>query len=275
MTASRTTTRTPPPASWVSSSPIAGAIAGVLLLLAAPFVVIGGLKASRRRRRLEAERSADRISGGWNEIVDSAADYGTPVRPGATRLEDADAVTAAFSQPQVRRSRAGRMPRCSAPPSPSDADVEEFWRQVDEIVDEMGAEHILLGTPARAAQPAIAARRHPLRPPDAFRPRRREARRDRAGQEDGEPSDPVSVAAVPASMNARVGAYAIDIGDRRRDPADARLDAVGGGIRPAAMIGTPATSLQDLVPMLLLASCVGWALVYTAMQGGADRSASA
>lgn len=113
---------------------IAGGTAGVLLLLVAPFVVIGGLKASRRRRRLEAERRADRISGGWNEIVDNAADYGTPVRPGATRLEDADTVTAAFSQPQVLTLARRADAEVFGPADPTDAEVEEFWRQVDEIV---------------------------------------------------------------------------------------------------------------------------------------------
>jgi hypothetical protein len=113
---------------------IAGGTAGVLLLLLAPFVVIGGLKASRRRRRLEAERRADRISGGWNEIVDNAADYGTPVRPGATRLEDADIVTAAFAQPQVLTLARRADAEVFGPADPSDAEVEEFWRQVDEIV---------------------------------------------------------------------------------------------------------------------------------------------
>jgi hypothetical protein len=117
---------------------VAGAITGALLLLAAPFFVIGGLKASRRRRRLQAERTADRISGGWNEIVDNAADYGTPVRAGATRLEDADVVTAAFSHPQVLTLAHRADAEVFGPAAPDDEDVAEFWRQVDEIVDEMG-----------------------------------------------------------------------------------------------------------------------------------------
>ncbi|GAA1978520.1 transglutaminase-like domain-containing protein [Microbacterium pumilum] len=114
----------------------AGSI-GVLLLLATPFVVIGALKVSRRRRRLQAERAADRISGGWSEIVDNAADYGTPVRPGATRLEDAATVTAAFSQPQVVTLARQADAEVFGPADPSDADVAEFWRQVDDILDEM------------------------------------------------------------------------------------------------------------------------------------------
>ncbi|MFC0198717.1 transglutaminase family protein, partial [Microbacterium arthrosphaerae] len=66
---------------WTILSIGIGALA-VLAVLLAPFIVIGVLKAARRRKRRAAERAADRISGGWDELVDRAADYGAPVRPG-------------------------------------------------------------------------------------------------------------------------------------------------------------------------------------------------
>ena len=82
------------------------------------------------------------------------------------------------------------------------------------------------------------------------------------------PSDAVSGAAVPASMERRVAAYAIDIAIAVAIPLVLISMLSGAAFGLSAMIGTPTTSLQDLVPMLLLASCVGWALAYTAMQGG-------
>ncbi|MFT4221023.1 MAG: transglutaminase-like domain-containing protein [Microbacterium sp.] len=118
------------------------AIGGVSLLLlavlAAPFVIIGGLKAARRRRRLEAERSADRISGGWDELVDRAVDYGTALRGGATRSEDAVVVGDAFAEPRVTVLAERADAEVFGPADPSAADVDEFWRQVDEIVSDMG-----------------------------------------------------------------------------------------------------------------------------------------
>src|SRR5690606_14707223 len=52
---------------WGLVIAIGGGTLGVLAVLLAPFIVIGALKATRRRRRREAERAADRISGGWDE----------------------------------------------------------------------------------------------------------------------------------------------------------------------------------------------------------------
>ncbi|GAA1999547.1 MFS family permease [Microbacterium ulmi] len=107
---------------------------GVLALLAAPFVVIGAIKAARRRRRRAAGRGADRISGGWDELIDRATDLGTPVRPGATRLEDASVVDAEFAEPRVLTLAHRADAEVFGPAEPTEADVDEFWRQVDEIV---------------------------------------------------------------------------------------------------------------------------------------------
>lgn len=116
----------------------AGIGVGVLALLASPFVVIGAFKAKRRRRRRQAERPADRISGGWDELVDSAVDYGVPVPAGATRLEDATAVAAAFAQPSVTTLARSADARVWGPTDPSDDDIEAFWNDVDETVADMG-----------------------------------------------------------------------------------------------------------------------------------------
>jgi hypothetical protein len=111
---------------------------GVLVLLLAPFVVIGALKAARRRRRREAERLADRISGGWDELVDRASDYGTPVRRGGTRAEDAVVVGTAFEQPHVTMLARRADADVFGPSDPTPEDIDDFWREVDDIVGGMG-----------------------------------------------------------------------------------------------------------------------------------------
>jgi hypothetical protein len=111
----------------------------VLALLASPFLIIGAIKATRRRRRREAERAADRISGGWDELVDRAVDYGTPVPAGATRTEDAAVVRSAFDEPAVATLAHRADAEVWGPSDPSAEDIDEFWRQVDEIVGTMGA----------------------------------------------------------------------------------------------------------------------------------------
>ncbi|MEZ3161447.1 transglutaminase-like domain-containing protein [Microbacterium sp. BWT-B31] len=118
---------------------IASGSIGILLVLAAPFVVIGALKAGRRRRRRAAERPSDRISGGWDELVDRASDLGTPVRPGATRLEDAAVVSTAFAEPAVATLAVRADAEVFGPAEPDEADIAEFWRQVDEMVGTMSS----------------------------------------------------------------------------------------------------------------------------------------
>jgi hypothetical protein len=110
---------------------------GILALLAAPFVVIGAIKLARRRRRLAAKRESDRISGGWDELRDQSMDYGAPVRTGATHLEDATVISAAFAEPRVATLARAADAQVFGPADPSADDVKEFWRQVDEIVGGM------------------------------------------------------------------------------------------------------------------------------------------
>ena len=111
---------------------------GILFVLLAPFVVIGALKAARRRQRRSAERASDRISGGWDELVDRAADHGALVRPGGTRREEAGILSAAFAEPRVATLASRADTEVFGPAEPTAADVEEFWTQVDEIVGGMG-----------------------------------------------------------------------------------------------------------------------------------------
>lgn len=168
-------------------------VAGLLALLAAPFIVIGALKAARRRKRRDAERAADRISGGWDELIDRATDYGTPVRPGGTRREDAGIVGTAFAEPRVATLADRADLEVFGPTEPTPDDVTEFWRQVDEIVGGMGdgrslwarlaarlnVRSLLAGTrfalPARAARPPRkAAAPDPLTPEPDPRPQETE-----------------------------------------------------------------------------------------------------
>jgi hypothetical protein len=118
-------------------------VLGLLAVLLAPFIVIGALKATRRRQRRDAERASDRISGGWDELVDRATDYGAPVRPGATRQEEANVLTAALAEPRVAPLATRADLEVFGPTEPTPDDIEAFWMQVDEIVGGMGKERSL------------------------------------------------------------------------------------------------------------------------------------
>ncbi|GAB2694513.1 transglutaminase-like putative cysteine protease [Microbacterium marinum] len=107
---------------------------GVIALLLSPFLVIGAIKAARRTKRFTAPRAADRISGGWDELVDRAADYRVAVPAGATRAESAEVVGAAFAGERVTTLARRADADVYGPGEPTPEDVDAFWREVDDIV---------------------------------------------------------------------------------------------------------------------------------------------
>ncbi|MFV0374645.1 transglutaminase-like domain-containing protein [Microbacterium sp.] len=128
----------PPEPGWITTVFVAGGISlAVVLLLCAPFVIIGAVKASRRVRRLRAERSADRISGGWDELVDRAIDLRAPVALGATRVESAAVVEHRFEDARVVALAERADAEVYGPGEPSADEVSAFWREVDDIVGGM------------------------------------------------------------------------------------------------------------------------------------------
>ncbi|MDT0156119.1 transglutaminaseTgpA domain-containing protein [Microbacterium sp. ARD32] len=109
-----------------------------LLILSSPFIVIGAWKASRRRARRNAQRTADRISGGWDELTDRAIDYGARLSPGGTRFEEAATVSAALSLPAATTLADRADDQVFGPDDPSQGDVDAFWAEVDSLVGGLG-----------------------------------------------------------------------------------------------------------------------------------------
>lgn len=112
----------------------------MLLILSSPFIVIGAWKASRRRARRNAARTADRISGGWDELTDRAIDYGARIPPGSTRVEEAATVSTALEIPAVTMLADRADGQVFGPAEPSAQDVDAFWKEVDSVVVGMGAD---------------------------------------------------------------------------------------------------------------------------------------
>jgi transglutaminase-like putative cysteine protease len=103
----------------------------VLAAVAAPIVAILAIKTGRRRRRLGAARPADRITGGWQELVDTAVDAG--YRPAAwhTRSEVARDLAGAGVLQLDWLAPAADAAQFS--PTPVDDDrARRYWREVDD-----------------------------------------------------------------------------------------------------------------------------------------------
>lgn len=114
-----------------------GGVIALSALLFGPALVIAAVKRRKRRARLEAPRPVDRISGGWDEIVDRAADLGTVLPAGATRREDAQRLTERYPDASVvtlaRHADAGVF----GPAEPSEAQIAAFWQEADELVAQL------------------------------------------------------------------------------------------------------------------------------------------
>ena len=107
-------------------------------ILLAPFVLILAFKMRRRLRRRQAAASADRISGGWSEVMDTAMDLGLRVAPaGGTRREAAavlvESAPASSSVALAWRADAGVF----GPGEPTDGDVKAYWSDVTVVQGEL------------------------------------------------------------------------------------------------------------------------------------------
>lgn len=106
---------------------------GVVALLLGPFVLVAALKGRRRRSRRSADRLADRISGGWSEIIDLATDLGVRVPPPATRFEAAmlmgDRIPTTSGVTMAHRIDG----HVFGAAEPSDTDVQAVWAAVDDV----------------------------------------------------------------------------------------------------------------------------------------------
>ncbi|HEY5882616.1 MAG TPA: transglutaminase-like domain-containing protein [Nakamurella sp.] len=103
----------------------------VLAVFAAPIVTILVIKSLRRRRRLAAARPADRITGGWQELVDTAVDLGYRPATWHTRSEVAHDLAGAGVLQVDWLAPAADAAQFS--PTPVDDErARSYWREVDD-----------------------------------------------------------------------------------------------------------------------------------------------
>src|SRR5699024_4871153 len=116
---------------------LTAAVAVPILLLVLPPLLVIVAKERRRRRRLRAPDPVARISGGWQEVLDTALDHGTAAPVDATRRETARTLLAAY--PGVRAATLAEEADAAvfAGGRPTDVHVTRYWEAVDESVAEI------------------------------------------------------------------------------------------------------------------------------------------
>ncbi|WP_426302670.1 transglutaminaseTgpA domain-containing protein [Arthrobacter sp. R-11] len=104
-----------------------------LVILALPLALILLLKLRRRKSRLNTGHPAQRVGGGWSEVVSLATDMGAAINGKATRRESAEVIAEAFPvNSSTTTMLAGRADAAIfGAGQPSEEDVRKYWEIVD------------------------------------------------------------------------------------------------------------------------------------------------
>lgn len=107
---------------------ITGISALILALLLGPPLLFAVVKSRRRKKRATSVTPADRVSGGWAELVDAATDVGAPVLAGATRREQARELDAQFPEAGASPLAVRADAAVFGDGTPSPEAIDGFWR---------------------------------------------------------------------------------------------------------------------------------------------------
>jgi hypothetical protein len=127
---------------WLFWGPILTAIGIAMIpagILALPLLLIALLKSRRRKARFTGGDPAQRVGGGWNEVLSLATDMGANVDNRATRRETAAVVAAAFPATGTTTTLLAHRADASifGAGQPSEDEVREYWDVVDGSLREM------------------------------------------------------------------------------------------------------------------------------------------
>ncbi|WP_347039414.1 DUF4129 domain-containing protein [Glutamicibacter halophytocola] len=117
---------------WGMVIKVAGISLGSLLILLSPLALIALLKLQRRKKRSGTGNRAERMSGGWQELLSYATDHRIATANGATRRENAAVLATGF--PALASSVATLSQQADAAnfsrEQPTEEQVQKYWDEV-------------------------------------------------------------------------------------------------------------------------------------------------
>ncbi|UZX02435.1 transglutaminase domain-containing protein [Arthrobacter sp. CDRTa11] len=127
---------------WLFWGALLGALGIALIplsILALPLLLIALLKSRRRKARFSAGHPAERVGGGWNEVVSLATDMGAGINTRSTRRESAAVVADAFPTSASTTTMLAHRADASifGAGQPSEEEVRQYWTIVDGSLKEM------------------------------------------------------------------------------------------------------------------------------------------
>jgi hypothetical protein len=127
---------------WLFWGALLGALGVALIplsVLALPLLLIALLKSRRRKARFSEGAPAQRVGGGWNEVLSLATDLGAGIDTRSTRRESAAVVADAFPRTGATTTMLAHRADASifGAGQPSEEEVQEYWTIVDGSLQEM------------------------------------------------------------------------------------------------------------------------------------------
>lgn len=127
---------------WLFWGPLLAAIGVAMIplgILAVPLLLILLLKSRRRKARFRDGHPAQRVGGGWNEVLSLATDMGASIDAKSTRRESATVIADAF--PVTGTTTTMLAHRADAAVfgagQPSEEEVKEYWEIVDSSLEDI------------------------------------------------------------------------------------------------------------------------------------------
>jgi hypothetical protein len=115
---------------WALVGWIATWVVAPLVIVAGPPLVVIWAKGRRRRRRRRAPDPANRLAGGWQEIVDQCVDLGLPVAPATTRQERGDQLGRELEDPGLAALARVADRSVFGPGEPTEEQIAAYWTDV-------------------------------------------------------------------------------------------------------------------------------------------------
>lgn len=112
---------------------VGGMSLGVLAVIVGPGLGMLWLKARRRERRRSAPRLPDRVSGGWDEVVEADADIGHRLSGTGTRREHAAELHSRYPMLGIPGLAGWADAAVFAPGEPTATDVTTYWAEVEAV----------------------------------------------------------------------------------------------------------------------------------------------